>query len=171
MLKTKKQSSISVMQRSAKCIGLTEINEQSLKGNIQKYLDTLEQSNLKNKKIYVNALRNFYLCVDYDKEEMEYLNTYFTEQCKTTDAERKETKEKMSEIHVFHHTMRDIREIREMWKRSYLDTKRPHQLAHWLIIALYCDEDFGAKRPVDICNLQRSNIGRLHCFHCTEEQL
>eukprot|EP00037_Helgoeca_nana_P014393 m.134300 g.134300 ORF g.134300 m.134300 type:complete len:152 (-) comp22528_c0_seq9:2073-2528(-) len=84
MLKTKKQSSISVMRRSAKCIGLTEINEQSLKGNIQKYLDTLEQSNL--------------------------------------------------------------------------DTKKPHQLAHWLIIALYCDEDFGAKRPVDICNLQRSNI-------------
>jgi hypothetical protein len=165
LLETKKQSSINVMQRSVKCIGLTSIFEETLKGNIKIYLHTLEGRNLKNKKIYVNALLNFYKCVNYDPTEMEFLTKYFTQQCSTTDRKRKEAKERSDETHWFRYNWDDLQETYQMWKRSYENSKSLFHLHNWLIVALYSDQSFGAKRPIDICNLKRSHIkGDRICF-------
>ena len=77
MKKTVKDSSIAVFKRQLRCLGLTDISEATLKGNIASILNEEILSQYSNPKIYVNALLNCYKCVKYDEDEMSYLKQQF----------------------------------------------------------------------------------------------
>lgn len=158
MMKTLKESSINTYLRQLKCLGLSEVTLASLKGNIANILNPDTLNKYANSKIYVNALLNVYKCVDYDEEEMSFLKAQFDSYATKSDNHRKQKKEESQAIGYFHFDWEDLQDCYEYWQEQYASDHTTKSLTNWFITALYSDEQFGAKRPVDICNLRREHI-------------
>ena len=147
-----------MFKRQLRCLGLTDISEATLKGNIASILNEEILSQYSNPKIYVNALLNCYKCVKYDEDEMSYLKQQFEKYAIKSDTQRKQKKQESDVIDYFYYDWGDLQECCQKWKAEYHRFKTHSALVNWCLIALYSDEEFGAKRPIDICHLSKHSI-------------
>jgi hypothetical protein len=138
-------------------IGVTQYTQENFKGKIKQYIEAIEKGNYKNNKIYFNVLKVFYSCCEYDKEEMKILDNKYKNACVKCDNERQETKTNEDTEH-FKICYWELQAMRDLHKKTYKTYGLFSDLINWLISALYCDENFGPKRPIDIINLRRENI-------------
>ena len=153
-------NSINIWSRTLKAIGMSEVSQDTLKGHIKELIEAIKAKNYKSNKPYINALRNCYLCVDYDEDELKYLLSEWELACDTSDKSRKQDKDKQREEHTgFDIRWDDIQEEHEKIEARTGKNVYIHSDAiDWLVSALYSDEDFGIKRCIDIINLKRENI-------------
>jgi hypothetical protein len=156
LLANRKESTVNTYMRQLKCLGLSNINEQTLKGNIKNIVDTFMTKGYSTPKVYINALLNVYQVSDYDADELEYLKSEFNRICEVSDKTRQTKKEQSNTVFSF--DWDDLQRTYQHWEDTYNETPTLHNLTNWFIIALISDEEFGVKRSVDIINLTKANI-------------
>ena len=156
LLACRKESTVNTYMRQLKCLGLTDIDEHSLRGNIKSIVDTFMAKRYSTPKVYINALLNVYQVSQYDKEELDYLKSEFNKICDTSDKERQSKKEQSNTVLSF--DWEDLQRIYKHWEDTYNENPTLHNLTNWFIIALLSDEQFGVKRSIDIINLTKANI-------------
>ena len=163
LLAKRKETTVNTYMRQLKCLGLSDINEQTLIGNIKNIVDTFMTKGYSTPKVYINALLNVYQVSEYDNEELEYLKTEFNKICEISDVNRQVKKEQSSDAFSFDWV--DLQTTYEHWEDTYNNNPTLHNLTNWFITALLSDEEFGVKRTIDIINLRKSNInGNTICF-------
>jgi hypothetical protein len=157
LLANRKATTIYTYKRQLKCLGLSDINEQTLKGNIKTLIDTFMTKNYSTPKVYINALLNVYQVSEHDEDELNYLKSQFENICKSSDAKRQIKKEEQQE-ELFTFTWHDLQSTYKHWEETYNSNPTLYNLTNWFIISLLSDEQFGIKRSVDIINLSKANI-------------
>ena len=153
-----KQSTINVRGRQLKMLGFSSIDENTLKGKIENAIETIESRNLANKKVYYHALLTVYKVSNHDNKELEYLEEKTLEAGKTTDKER-EIKKENKYNESFNITWEQLKNTYYKLEKQCEEYPQNYNLARqWLLCALYSDNEFGPKRPVDIVNLKWDSI-------------
>lgn len=117
----------------------------------------------------MNAVLNCYKHCDYEEQEMEMLKEKFDSYATKSDTERKKQKEQTRELDYFFFDWDDLQERYQHWKQEYNQFGCRNALINWVLSALISDEDFGCKRPSDICNLSHYSIKDTKISFTTEK--
>jgi len=157
LLETKKESTINTFKRQLKCLGLNVIDENTLKGNIKTTIDEFMKKGYSTPKVYINALLNVYKVSNYDETEMKYLEKEFQRICISSDKEREIRKDEQ-QSEAFDVTWEDLQDKYKEHELKYMNNPSLYNLTNWFICSLYSDDQFGAKRSIDIINLTKSNV-------------
>jgi hypothetical protein len=157
LLAIRKATTVYTYKRQLKCLGISEITEQSLKGNIKSLVDKFMTKNYSTPKVYINALLNVYQVCEFDEEELKYLKSQFDNICKSSD-EMRQIKKEQQQSDLFTFTWDDLQRLYKHWEEIYNSNPTPYNLTNWFIISLLSDEQYGIKRTIDLINLSKANI-------------